>query len=94
MNIFSYRVGYPFWQFAAKAGVPVAVRIDVHHDQETNTYWCDSQGLKGFVVAGNTLDDLKREIDLTLPDFFELATQGIKPNVSVSTSIRYDRSFA
>jgi predicted RNase H-like HicB family nuclease len=37
------------------------VRVHVHHDEETNSYWADSPDLDGMVVTGATLDELQSE---------------------------------
>ena len=57
----TYRVGFPFWKLAARAGLPLAVRVFVHYDPEVRSYWASSPDLKGLVVTGNSLDELLRE---------------------------------
>jgi len=57
-----YRVGLPFWKTAARCGVPVSVRVDVHFDNESNSYWAKSPSLDGLVVSGSNLDELRAEV--------------------------------
>lgn len=57
-----YRVGRPFWRQVARAGVPVRLRVEVHFDEESNSYWASSDDLDGLVVAGDTLDELRSEV--------------------------------
>lgn len=53
-----YRVGRPFWRAAARAGIELEVRIEVHFDAESKTYWADSPDLDGLVCEGATWDEL------------------------------------
>ena len=58
---FRYPIGYPFWKLAAVIGIPLTIRVDVHIDQESQTYWANSPGVDGLIVSGATLDELKSE---------------------------------
>jgi predicted RNase H-like HicB family nuclease len=60
---YCYRVGLPGWRTFARAGVPLTVRVFVHHDAESNSYWADSPDLDGLVVTGVTLDEVKVEAE-------------------------------
>lgn len=53
-----YRVGRPFWRAAARAGMELEVRVDVHFDAQSKTYWADSADLDGLVCEGRTWDEL------------------------------------
>lgn len=57
-----YRVGFPGWKIAARVGIPMLVRIEVHYDAEVKSYWATSPDLKGLVAAGGTLDELMRGV--------------------------------
>lgn len=57
-----YQVGWPCWKFMARIGIPLLVRVQVHFDKESNSYWADSPDLDGLVVAGQNLDELKSEV--------------------------------
>lgn len=57
-----YRVGFPFWKAAARAGIPVKIQVRVYHDASSNSYWAESDDLDGLVVSGVTLDDLQHEV--------------------------------
>ena len=58
-----YRVGYPAWKLLARMGVPVLVRVQVHFDAESQSYWADSPDLDGLVVAGSDLNELRAEVN-------------------------------
>ena len=57
-----YRVGFPGWKFAARMGVPMTVRVDVKYDPEVKSYWTTSPDMKGLVVTGESLDEVRREL--------------------------------
>jgi predicted RNase H-like HicB family nuclease len=57
-----YRVGMPLWRTAARAGIELHVRVDVHFDEESRSYWAASKDLDGLVVSGATLDELRDEV--------------------------------
>lgn len=57
-----YRVGYPAWKLLARMGVPVLVRVEVHFDDESQSYWADSPDLDGLVVSGLDLNELRSEV--------------------------------
>lgn len=60
--MYRYRVGLPFWKTFARLGVTVLVRVHVHQDKESQSFWADSPDLDGLVVSGQDLDELHREV--------------------------------
>lgn len=64
-----YRVGLPLWRTAALLGIPLSLRLYAHHDPESNSFWCNSPDLPGFIIAGETIEEMRQEVRLTLPDF-------------------------
>ena len=87
-----YRVGFPLWKAAARMGVPVLVRVHVHHDRESNSYWADSPDLDGLVVSGQTLDEVRKEVTAAADVLLELAINGHKANAQTEIRIR-DTAF-
>ena len=67
-----YRVGLPGWKLAARFGVPMLVRVNIHRDADSTTYWADSPDLDGLVVSGQTLDELRLEIRSAAEALLEL----------------------
>jgi predicted RNase H-like HicB family nuclease len=57
-----YRVGYPGWKLAAKFRIPMKFLVHVHKDEESGTYWAESDDLDGLAVAGDTLDDVHKAV--------------------------------
>lgn len=85
-----YRVGFPGWKIAARLGVPMFIRIDVHYDPEQKSYWTSSPDLGGLVVTGSSLDELIREAKFGIDALMELQLNGTqieaKPRVSFTDS--------
>lgn len=67
-----YRIGFPGWKLAARIGVPLTVRVHIHHDPQASSYWTTSPDLGGLIVTGDTLEELFREVQLAAPDLIEL----------------------
>lgn len=71
-----YRVGFPGWKVAARLGVPMKLRIDVMLDEEAHCYWTSSPDLKGLIVTGATLDEIRTEARLAATQLLELELHG------------------
>jgi len=74
-----YRVGFPGWKIAAKMGVPLRLRVNVHFDSEAKSYWADSPDLRGLVVTGDTLDELRQEARGAAEVLLEIALKNHAP---------------
>jgi hypothetical protein len=57
-----YRIGYPFWKLLARCGVPMALRINVMHDDEAGVFVATSNDLRGLVCEAPTMDELLSEV--------------------------------
>ena len=68
-----YRVGLPGWKIAARAGIPLLVRVDVHYDPDVKSYWTTSPDLVGLIVTGNSIDELLNEAKIGMNELIELA---------------------
>ena len=68
-----YRVGFPGWKIAARLGVPMQVRVEVHYDPEVKSYWTTSPDLDGLTVCADTLDELLREAKIGIDELIELS---------------------
>lgn len=71
-----YRVGLPFWRQLSRMGVTLKVRINAHYDGESESFWANSPDLDGMVVAGDTLDELRREAVAATAELLDLQLQG------------------
>lgn len=81
-----YKVGWPGWKIAARYGVPLLVRIQVHFDEESHSYWADSLDLDGLVVAGKDLDELHKEAVAAASDLLGLILDS--PRARAITELR------
>ena len=41
----------------------MVMRVDIHFDDESKTYWADSPDLDGLIVEGDSIELLKDEVD-------------------------------
>ena len=84
-----YRVGFPFWKAAARAGIPVRLQVRVFHDEASNSYWAESDDLDGLVVSGATLDELQREVLSAASTLLELSMRGARrAHITADMSVR------
>lgn len=90
----NYRVGMPLWRVAARAGLPLRLRVEVHFDQESGTYWAESPDLDGLTVSGSSLDELRTEVLGAAETLLELALDdrphrgSIRADMTVSSELR------
>lgn len=85
-----YRVGMPFWKTVARLGAPVLVRVHVHFDKASNTYWAESPDLDGLTVSGADLDELHREVMSAADELLQLAVDGHATRARTEMRIRDD----
>lgn len=81
-SFINYPVGLPGWKVAARLGMHMKLRVDIHHDADTNSYWADSPDLDGLVVAAPTLDELRFEVRSAAEALLELAVHSRKLHTS------------
>lgn len=67
-----YRIGFIGWKLAARLGVPLSMRVNIHYDPEVSVYWTTSPDLGGLIVEAKTLDELFSEVKMAAPDLIEL----------------------
>ena len=53
-------------------GLPVAIWIDVLHDDEAGVYIATSKNVRGLVVEAETLDQIKVEVEGVLMDMLRI----------------------
>ncbi len=87
-----YRVGFPGWKLAARFGIPLLIRVNVHQDNEANVFCADSPDLDGLTVEGATLEEVRREVAVASGELLSL--QLTTPNPKALTELRIrDESF-
>lgn len=70
------RVGSTCWKLFARLGMHIRVRVNVHFDADSKTFWADSPDLDGLVVSGATPEELAREVHLAATELLELQLSG------------------
>ena len=85
-----YRVGFPGWKFAARLGVPVLVRVQVHFDDESKSYWANSPDLDGLVVSGANIEELRSEVTIAAGELLSLAVHSRIARAQTELRIRDD----
>ncbi len=86
---------YPLGWFASLwinkvFGIPLQLRVKVIHDDDAGVYIGTSPDVSGLVIEAETLEDLAKEIALTLPDLIEVKTRNTigldlqMPNLKIS----------
>ena len=83
-----YRVGFPGWKLAAKFGIPLLIRVNVHQDLEANVFWADSPDLDGLTVEGATFDDVRREVAIASGELLSLHLPTSNPKALTELRIR------
>ena len=86
-----YRVGLPFWKTAARFGVPVKVRVVVHFDPETKSYWTSSPDLAGLTVTGNSLDELFKEAMSGMDTLLDMELNGCHARVAATPQLNFSK---
>lgn len=67
-----YPFNWPLSKAVARLGFPLAIKIDVVYDTEEHVYIATSPSIKGLFVEASTLDDIRKEVELVLPDLIEI----------------------
>lgn len=83
-----YRVGFPGWKLAARLGVPLLVRVHVHIDNESKSFWADSPDLDGLIVSGKDLEELRSEVNLAAGELLNLEVHSTRTRAQTEIRIR------
>ena len=86
----SYRAGLPGWKWAARAGAPISLRVNVLKDNEAGVYVATSPDLHGLVVEAETLEALRSEIHGAASRLLELELH--RAPTRAKTDIRFQDS--
>lgn len=88
----AYRVGLPGWKLAARARLPMSLRVEVLRDDEAGVFVATSPDLAGLVAEAATLDELVKEVNAGVHDLITgyLDDSGAKQPI---TNLRIDRTF-
>lgn len=87
-----YRVGLPLWRLAARAGIPMTIKVLVYADKESGTYWAEGVGLRGLVVTGKDLDELHEECTNAIDELMRFELKGHTPP-TIAHSMAFQQGF-
>ncbi|MFX8616551.1 DUF1902 domain-containing protein, partial [Acinetobacter baumannii] len=68
------------------------INIAIHYDPEASVYYAVGKNVKGLVVEAETLDELKKEIDLVLPELLNANHHPDRRNLR--TNFSFDPAIA
>jgi hypothetical protein len=64
-----YPYSWPFSAVLTKLNFPQTIRINVLEDKQAKVYTATSPNIKGFVIEAESLEKIKDEVNLMLPEF-------------------------
>lgn len=67
-----YPFNWPFSMLFASLGLPLLIKVDVVFDAEANVYVATSPNVDGLVVEASTLDEVRKEVELALPELLSM----------------------
>lgn len=92
--MFTWRLGFPGWRLAARAGVPLTILVTAFHDAEAGVYVATSPQVKGLNVEHETLDGLKAEVEAALLVLLDLDYQPLRERPHMQIQIEDCHSAA
>jgi Domain of unknown function (DUF1902) len=67
-----YPLNWPLSIFFASLGVPLLIKVEVIFDADAHVYVATSKNVRGLVVEAATLDEIRTEVELVLPELLNL----------------------
>ena len=67
-----YPLNWPLSMLFASLGVPLLIKVEVMFDNEANVYVATSPTVHGLVVEAATLDEIRNEVEMALPELLNL----------------------
>lgn len=67
-----YPFNWPLSMFLASIGVPLLIKIKVIFDPEANVYVATSPSVNGLVVEAESLDEVRKQVEIVLPQLLEI----------------------
>jgi hypothetical protein len=89
--LLAWSLGFPGWQIAARAGVPIRINIHVSRDDEAGVFFATSPHVRGLAVESETLDGLRQEVKAALP---ELLMMDYRPVSKPRAILQYDECLS
>lgn len=67
-----YPFNWPLSKAFARMGVPLVIKVEVKFDEDEKVYIATSSTIKGLFIEGSSLDEIRREIELVLPQLVDI----------------------
>jgi hypothetical protein len=67
-----YPLNWPLSMFVASLGIPLLIKVEVMFDAVANVYVATSPTVHGLVVEAATLDEIRAEVEMALPELLTL----------------------
>ena len=72
-----YRIGTPFWRYAARFAARLRLRVDVQRDDRAGVYVATSGDLRGLVCEAAIMDKLMSEINSSVDELIAFHVGGL-----------------
>jgi predicted RNase H-like HicB family nuclease len=89
-----YRVGWLGWKTVCRWGVPLLLRVDIHFDKESKTFWADSPDVDGLAVAGDTIEEVRSEAMNAAFALIDLELEGSIDTMRKKPALQYREADA
>lgn len=85
-----YPFNWPLAMFFASLGVPLLIKVEVIFDADANVYVATSPTIRGLVIEANTLDNIRSEVEMALPELLNLNHTGNKLRSNNQTHLQFN----
>ena len=85
-----YPLNWPFSGFFALLGIPLLIKVDVIFDAEAEVYVATSPTIRGLTVEAASLDEIRKEVEIALPELLALNHLGNKFSNHKQTNLRFN----
>ena len=67
-----YPLNWPLSKLVASLGIPLSIKVNVMFDPEANVYVATSPNLRGLVLEADSLDKIRSEVEIAVPELISL----------------------
>lgn len=78
-----YPLEYPLWSLLARFGRRLVIRMEVLHDEEAGVYVATSRNMQGLICEGESMEELKAEVNRVVRDLIAFCVRGRNPALPV-----------
>ena len=85
-----YPLNWPLSMFFSSLGVPLLIKVDVIFDTDANVYVATSPTVRGLVIEADTLDSIRAEVEMALPELLNLNHLDSKLRSHKQTNLQFN----